>query len=361
MTRRTSRAPRPRTIFLGSGAFAVPTVNALAGSDRIQLAGVVSAPRRPAGRGQELVRSPVAAWYEDRAAASESGRLGYPLLEPPRLRAPEALAMIRALAPDLIVLADYGQIVPAELLALPRHGALNLHPSLLPRHRGASPIPAAILAGDPETGVSLMRMDAGVDSGPIVAQRRHALRGDETAPELEVTLADRAAELLKRSLKGWLEGRLAAKPQAAEGVTMTRPLRREDGRLDPTRSAVELARQVRAYQPWPGSFVETPSGRIVVWAAEAADEPDPDRAPTVPGGPAPVSPTPKAPDEEGDAVPDAPGTFLADGQGVALTTANGVLRLLEVQPAGGRRMSAAELRRGRPGLVGSRALSPALG
>jgi methionyl-tRNA formyltransferase len=348
---RAKRAPPPRTVFLGSGAFAVPVLAMLARHPRATLAGVVTSPRRPAGRGQEVLPSPVAAWYEEQAAEAPSGRLPYPLLEPRRLRAPEAVAMVRRLQPELIVLADYGQIVPAELLELPRHGALNLHPSLLPRHRGATPVPAAILAADEETGVSLIRMDAGIDSGPILAIRRHPLRGDETAPELEAELAARAAELLRRSLKGWLEGRTEARPQPSEGVTMTRPLRREDGRLDPGRSADELARQVRAYQPWPGSFVETPSGRLVIWAAEAIDAPEPDRAPAVPG----------APRTTYEAAPPPPGSFLADGEGVALAVTGGALRLLEVQPAGGRRMSGAELRRGRPGLVGSRTVQPALG
>jgi methionyl-tRNA formyltransferase len=132
---------------------------------------------------------------------------------------------------------------------------------------------------------------------------------------------------------------------------MTRPLRREDGRIDPRRSADELARQVRAYQPWPGSFADTPSGRLVIWVAQAIEAPEPDRAPAVSG----------APRTTFEAAPPAAGTFLADGDGVALALNEGVLRLLEVQPAGGRRMSGAELRRGRPGLVGSRTLQPALG
>ena len=153
------------------------------------------------------------------------------------------------------MLADYGQIVPAALLD-PPFGALNLHPSLLPRHRGASPIPAAIVAGDRETGVTLMRMDAGLDTGPIVAVERLPLAGSETAPELEARLADLAADLLARSLEPWLRGDLPATPQPEEGATLTRPLRREDGRLDPALPAADLERRVRAYLPWPGTFLE---------------------------------------------------------------------------------------------------------
>jgi methionyl-tRNA formyltransferase len=316
---------RARAIFLGTGEFAVPILGSLAAHPAIDLVAVVTAPPRPAGRGRAVGASPVAA----RAAV-----LGLPVIAPERLRAPASVAAIRALAPDLLVLADYGQIVPRELLELPAHGALNLHPSLLPRHRGASPIPAAILAGDRETGVTLMRMDAGLDSGPLIAQRRLALDGTEGAPELEARLARMAAALLADTLDDWLAGRLAAVPQlASEGVTMTRPLRRVDGRLDAGRSAAELERQVRAFQPWPGSFVETDAGRLVVWRAEVVAD-----------GPA-----------------AAPGTILADGDGLAIATAGGCLRLVEVQPAGGRRMDGAALRRGRPTLAGSRIGDAALG
>ncbi len=163
---------RARTVFLGSGAFAVPVLAALASSDAVDLVGVVTAPPRPARRGLHLAVSPV-----------EASGFG-PVLAPSRLRDPAAVAEVLALEPALIVLADYGQIVPPALLGLPL-GALNLHPSLLPRHRGASPIPAAILEGDAETGVTLMRMDAGLDTGPIVAVERVPLTGRETAPDLE--------------------------------------------------------------------------------------------------------------------------------------------------------------------------------
>jgi methionyl-tRNA formyltransferase len=337
-----------RTVFLGSGPFAIPILEAVARHPRLELVAVVTAPPRPAGRGHELRPSPVAGWVEGRRGAQ--GRLPFTLLEPPRLGAPEAVATLRSLEPELIVLADYGQIVPAELLEVPRHGALNLHPSLLPRHRGASPIPATILAGDRETGVSLIRMDAGVDTGPIVALSRQRLRGDETAPELEGLLARKAAQLLGRSLKGWLEGRLAERPQPSEGATVTRPFNREDGRIDPQRSAEELARQVRAFQPWPGSFIETGFDRLIVLAAESAALPE-EIAFLAPGAAATDQPP----------VPTPPGTFVPDGEGIALVASDGLLRLLEVQPSGGRRMTGAELRRGRPGLVGSRALPAALG
>ena len=306
-------AEPPRTVFVGSGGFGLPILRRLAISRAVELVGLVTAPPRPSGRGQTLTPTPV----DDEAA-----RLGVAtVLRPRRLRTPEAIAEVLALDPDLLVLADYGQIVPPALLDVPL-GALNVHPSLLPRHRGASPIPATILAGDGRTGVTLMRMDTGLDTGPIVASREVSLAGTESAPELEERLADEAAELLDASLPAWIGGAAIVRPQPSAGATLTRPLRRADGRLDPTRPATQLERQVRAYQPWPGSWLETPAGRLTVWQARVAAG-------------------------EGER-----GSLVRVGSGIGLATAAGVLELLEVQPAGGRRMSGAELVRGRPGLVG---------
>ncbi len=318
---------RPRAVFLGSGTFAVPALEALASASACDLAGVITAPPRPAGRGGRPSPTPVG----ERADA-----LGLAILMPERLRDPASIETLSGLRPDLLVLADYGQIVPAAALALPAHGALNLHPSLLPRHRGASPIPAAILAGDAETGVSLMRMDEGLDTGPLISQVRLRLDGSETTPILEATLARSAADLLASSLGPWLEGRLPTVPQASIGATMTRPLRRADGRLDPTRGVALLMRMVRAYQPWPGTWFETGEGRITIWAAELATG-------------------------TGAGAEAAIGEVQADGDGLAIVVADGRLRLVEVQVAGGRRMSAAALRRGRPRLVGSRLVDPSLG
>ena len=295
-----------RTVFFGSGGFGVESLRRLAADPDVELVGVVTAPART---------TPIS----DAAQLLGVG----PVLTPKRLRAAESIAEVMALRPELIVLADYGQIVPVDLLELP-HGALNLHPSLLPRHRGATPIPAAILAGDAETGVSLMRMDAGLDTGPLVGQRRVVLHGDELAPGLEATLSVVGADLLGASLGPWLDGDLGTTPQREDGATLTRPLRRADGRLDPTRSAVDLERQVRAYQPWPGSFIDTGKERIVVWRASAEL-----------GSPGPR------------------GVIASAG----LSTGDGVLALHEVQPAGGKRMTWEAFLRGRPGFVGSTALA----
>lgn len=302
-----------RTVFLGSGGFGIPSLRALVAHPSIEVVGVVTGPPRPAGRRQVVTSTPLAA----------SVVSGVPILTPARLRAADAIWDILALRPDLAVLADYGQIVPGELLDLPR-GALNLHPSLLPRHRGASPIPATILAGDVLTGVTLMRMDAGLDTGPIVAHSRWALDGTETTPELEIGLAEEAAQLLGTSLDPYLRGELVPVPQGSEGATMTRPLRREDGRLDPARMAVELERQVRAYAGWPGTHLETTLGRLGVLAATV---------------------------ESGDGTAE-PGRLVSDDRrGFAVVTGKGNLRLDRVQPAGGQPMDAAAFLRGRPEFV----------
>jgi methionyl-tRNA formyltransferase len=304
---------RARTVFIGSGGFGRDSLRRLAAHDDVELVGVVTAPPRPAGRHGRPTSTPI------HHASSELGAA--PILTPERLRAPESTAAVLALRPELIVLADYGQIVPDGLLAV-RRGALNLHPSLLPRHRGATPIPATILAGDSETGVTLIRMDEGLDTGPIVAQEVIPLRGDEVTPELEGVLAAAAGSLLDTALGGWLRGELEARPQPEEGATLTRPLRRADGRLDVSRAATELERHVRAYQPWPGSFVDTVVGRLIVRKAEASAAAD-----------GPVA-----------------GTFDLEGIGLADGSR---LRLLEVQPAGGRSMSWEAFVRGRPAIVGS--------
>ena len=306
-----------RTVFLGSGGFGIESLRCLSEAADVDLVGIVTAPARPAGRKQQLTATPI----QDVAEG-----LGVPaILTPSRLRSPESVAAVLDLQPALLVLADYGQIVPGSLLGL-RHGALNLHPSLLPRHRGATPIPAAILAGDAETGVTLMRMDAGLDTGPVVAQVREALDGTETAPTLEARLAISAGALLAASLGGWLRDEIEPSPQPTDGASLTRPLRRDDGRLDPAMSAVTLERQVRAYVPWPGSFVDAePSGRLIVETATVR------------------------PDEPADVA----GRLVAHGDGLAMATADGRLVLTRGRPAGRRSMTAAELRRGAPGLVGS--------
>jgi methionyl-tRNA formyltransferase len=305
-----------RTIFFGSGVFAVPILDALATDGRIGLVAAVTPPDRPAGRRATLTPTPVA----DRAT-----QLGLPLLRPERVRAPESVAALAALRPDLGVLADYGQIVPKGVLDLPPFGILNVHPSVLPRHRGATPIQATIASGDERAGISIIRMDEGLDTGPLVAQDSWSLDGTERAPELESVAAQRGAELLARTLGPWLDGAIQPTPQDAGLATTTRPLRREDARLDPALNAVELERRVRAHIPWPGSFVETEAGRLAVLAASVADsQPD-----------------------------DRPGRIVRQGARPAIATSAGRLVLDRIQPAGGQAMDGADFLRGHPAIMGA--------
>ncbi len=304
-----------RAVFFGSGSFAVPILDALVTLPGIRVEAVVSTPDRPVGRKAIVTPTPVAA---------RARGLGLPLLQPVRVRKPAAVDALAAVAPDLAVLADYGQLIPRLLLDLPPRGFLNLHPSALPRWRGAAPIPATILAGDVESAVTLMVLTEEMDAGPIVAQEPLEVRAEDTAVSLEGRASAAAARLLVRALPEWLAGRLEARPQPADGVTLTQPLSREDGFLDPERSAAELERQVRAYQPWPGSFLETPVGRLIVWKAHVE--------PSEPG--------------------DGPGRLVEAGGGLVLTAGGGRLVLDEIQLAGGRRVTSAELLRGRPRLIG---------
>jgi methionyl-tRNA formyltransferase len=240
-----------RVAFLASGAFAVPLLEAIAPLTSEML--VVSAPDRPAGRGLGGRAAPV---------ATRARELGLALTTPARLRSGDARAALDAFRPDGLLVADYGQLVPDALLAMARRPPLNVHPSLLPRHRGAGPISGAILAGDTETGVTLMIVIAELDAGPIVAQWRLALSGRETAPELAASLARLAAERVPGELERWAAGELPATPQDDARATYTRPLRREDGRIDWAASAEEIDRQARALQPWPGAWTTLDGRRI---------------------------------------------------------------------------------------------------
>ncbi len=304
-----------RTVFFGSGEFAIPILATLVAHPAVEVVVVIAPPDKPAGRHGRARPVPVAA---------EARRLRLPLLQPERVRAPETAAAIEALAPDLGVLADFGRIVPASILGIPSHGILNVHPSLLPRHRGATPVPATILAGDPMAGVTVMQMDAGLDTGPILDSRPWPMLGTETAPELEARAATAGAALLRELLEPYLRGERLAVPQDGSAATLTRPLRRSDGLLDPGRPAADLERQVRAYLPWPGSYVETAAGRLAVLRAAVGARVADDRT----------------------------AELVADDGGLALVAADGRLRLLDVQPAGGRPMSGAAFRRGHPAVVG---------
>ncbi len=319
----TGPLARTRVLFFGSGAFAVPILEALLDRRDLELVGVITPPDSRVGRAGAVVGVPVAVAARERSIEP---------LQVRRVRDDSAIETLRVLDSDLGVLADFGQLIPPAILELPRLGMLNVHPSLLPRHRGATPIPATILAGDTVAGVSIMQMDAGLDTGPVVAARSWTIDGSEDGPGLERRAAAEGASLLGDVIDATREGRARAVPQDPDRVTMTRPLTRESGRLDPRRPANELERQVRALRPWPGTFLEAAGTRIAIHEAEL-DTSDPD---------------------------DEPGRIVADGDGLALATADGRLRLRTVQPAGGRVMTGAAYRRGRPTVVGTQ-VTPAVG
>jgi methionyl-tRNA formyltransferase len=254
-------ASQPRVIFMGSPDFAVQVLEALAA--RYPLAGVVTQPDRPAGRGRTLVPPPV------KIAAQT---LGIPIIQPEKLRAPEAMEQLNAWKPDLIVVAAFGQILRPEVLNLPKFGCINVHASLLPRWRGAAPIQAAILAGDTETGISIMKMNPGVDTGPIISQRYIPIAADDTAGTLYAKLTHLGADLLIETLPRYLSGELQPRPQLEEGATYAPLLKKEDGLLDFTRPAIELERRVRGMNPWPGAFTTWQTEPLKVHRAHAVPD-----------------------------------------------------------------------------------------
>lgn len=247
-----------KIVFMGTPEFSVPTLKALAAA--YDVIGVVTQPDRPAGRSREPVPPPV------KVAAS---MLGIPVMQPERLRRPEVIEALRQWPADLYVVAAFGQILPQVVLDLPRLGGLNVHASLLPRWRGASPIQHAIKAGDTRTGVTIMKMDAGLDTGPILTAQEVDIAPNETSATLHDRLSKLGAELLIPTIKGYVEGTIVPRPQPAEGVTLAPQIRKDDGRIEWSASAERIDHMVRAFTPWPGTFtmwrgrlVKVLSGRV---------------------------------------------------------------------------------------------------
>jgi methionyl-tRNA formyltransferase len=254
----------PRLVFMGSPDFAVPVLNVLA--EHYPLAGVVTQPDRPAGRAGSL-RPP--------AVKIAAQHLGLPVIQPEKLRQPEAMDQLTAWEPDLIVVAAFGQILRPAVLDLPRFGCINVHASLLPRWRGAAPIQAAILAGDRETGITIMKMDPGVDTGPILSQVSLPIAAQDTGGTLFARLAPLGAQLLLETLPRYLNGELAPRPQPEEGATYAPMLKKEDGLLDFSLPAPVLERRVRAMSPWPGAFFPWQGAPLRVHRAHIAAQPAP--------------------------------------------------------------------------------------
>jgi len=236
-------ANKEKIVFMGSPDFSLSALGAL--HENYSVVGVVTQPDRAGGRGRELKPPPV------KELALE---LGIALIQPEKLNEPEAMEKLRAWAPDAIVVAAFGQILRQDVLDLPKFGCINVHASLLPRWRGAAPINAAILHGDEETGITIMKMDAGLDTGPILSQRSVRIKTEETAGSLFDKLSTLGAELLLDTLPKYFAGEIEPRPQPEEGTTYASMLKKEDGLLDFSQPAKELERKVRAFNPWPGAY-----------------------------------------------------------------------------------------------------------
>jgi methionyl-tRNA formyltransferase len=322
-----------RLVFMGTPEFAVPSLAALlaAGYDAV---GVLTKEDQPAGRGQKLMESPV----KQLAAAH-----GLAIQQPHTLRTAETQAALAGLAPDVIVVAAYGLILPQEVLDLPRFGCINVHGSVLPRWRGAAPIAAAILAGDVEAGVSIMRMDAGVDTGPMLSATYLPIAADDTTGTLTPKLASLGADLLVRTLPRWLAGEITAHPQPEEGATWAPRITKDDGLIDWSEPAALIERRVRAYQPWPTAFTHWNGLGLKVLRAQA-DQETGGRGQGAGGR-----------SQESGVRSQGPGIIIAGKTGSAgVVTGRGVLWLEEVQLAGKRTTPIGAFLQGAREFVGSR-------
>jgi len=314
---------------MGTAELSCASLEKLAATQGFQIAAVVTQPDRPKGRDLAEQSSPV---------KMLALRLGLPVLQPNRAREEEFIAELRGLQPDLIVVAAYGQILPQSLLDLPRYGCLNVHTSLLPAYRGAAPIQWAIASGDAETGVTIMKMDAGLDTGPIIAQLGTPIRPEDDSPALHNRLAQLGAELLVQTIPDYINGKVEPQPQPAEGVSHAPKIKKEDGRIDWNRPAQNVLNRLRAFTPWPGAFTHLPAS--VGRASSRAETETPERlAATLP-------PKPQLWKIWKAEIVEKSGTagevLSVDKNGIVVGCGRGALRILELQLEGGRRMSAAK-------------------
>lgn len=308
-----------RVVFMGSPEFAVLPLEYLVRS-RYNVVAVYTQPDRPVGRGRALGSS---------AVTKAATALGLNVVQPASLKEAETVAELRRLEPALIVVAAFGQLLPQSVLSIPRYGCLNIHPSLLPRFRGASPIAAAILAGDEFTGASIMLMDEGVDTGPVLARAQIPISGTDTTGTLTAKLSRLGVQLLLEVLPGWLRGELSPQPQDEALASYCRPIPKQAGEINWELTAASLWRQVRAYSPWPGSFTTWQGRRLRVIEAV---------------------PLPGAVGVRAGQVVALAGGGSAPAFGVA--TGEGILGVLKVQLAGKRVVGAADFLRGQRGFIG---------
>ena len=305
-----------RLVFAGTPEFSVPCLEACRASGA-EVVAVYTQPDRPAGRGRKLTPSPV------KQAALAAGIAAE---QPESLKSAQAQRTLAAYRPDLLVVVAYGLILPRKVLAIPRMGCWNVHASLLPRWRGAAPVQRAILAGDSESGVDLMQMEAGLDTGPVLLERRTPIAREDTGGSLHDRLSLLGADVLAEGLRRMLAGEmLAATPQSDEGVMYAHKLDKAEAKLDFSRQAIELERQVRAFDPWPVAEGEIAGESLRIWAAQAIDL-----------------------DHHHHAVP---GSVLAAGRdGIDLACGHGALRVTALQRAGGKRIGAIDYLNARPEL-----------
>jgi methionyl-tRNA formyltransferase len=307
-----------RLVFAGTPEFSVPCLEACRASG-VDVVAVYTQPDRPAGRGRKLTPSPV------KAAALAAG---IPVEQPESLKPAEVQQALAAYRADLMVVVAYGLILPRKVLALPRLGCWNVHASLLPRWRGAAPIQRAILAGDSESGVDLMQMEAGLDTGPVLLERRTPIERHDTGGSLHDRLSALGADVLAEGLKRVIAGEtLVARAQPEEGVTYAHKLDKAEARLDLSRTAQELEYQVRAFDPWPVAEGEIAGETLRIWAAHAVDR----------------------------AHDATPGSVIAAGrEGIDIACGKNILRITAVQRAGGKRITANDYLNARPELRGTR-------
>jgi methionyl-tRNA formyltransferase len=312
--------PSLRVIFMGTAELSCDSLRALIASPLFQVGAVVTQPDRPKGRELKLQPSPV------KELALQAG---LPVLQPERARDEAFLGALRDLQPDLIAVAAYGQILPQSILDLPRHGCLNVHTSLLPRYRGAAPIQWAILNGDAETGVTIMKMDAGLDTGDILTQATTPIHPEDNSETLHNRLARMGAELLVRTIPDYVVGKLNSRPQPADGATYAPKIKKQDGHIDWNQPASVLWNRVRGLMPWPGAFSYLPGQLqphlLKIWQAEVVARSGP------------------------------PGEVLqADKAGIVVGCGREALRILILQREGGRHLPAQDFLTGHPLRPGQR-------
>lgn len=301
-----------KIVFMGTPDFAVPTLAALIADHKVTC--VVTQPDRPAGRGGKVRMSPI------KEMALE---YDIPVFQPAKIRKPEAIEELKQFEADAYVVAAFGQILPQAVLDIPEFGSINVHASLLPRWRGAAPIHAAIRAGDAETGVTIMKMDAGLDTGPMLKARSIPIAPDETGQSLHDKLAELGGDLLSETLKGYFNGDIQPQPQPEDGVTYSPQIKKEEGEIDWTQDAAAIERLVRAFTPWPGTFTAFEGTMLKIHAGEAG-------AGTL-----------------------EPGKVALKGERVAIGTGDGLYFPQEVQLAGKKALSIDDFVRGRQEFIGA--------